>query len=140
MRNKYIDSIGIRGFLGQNNIEVRFDQSINFIIGLNGTGKTTLINLIRSALNCDTRALRGADFEEISIYFIPVSGKTRPNLRIIKRKTLPAVHSVIEYQYKNTSKSDPVVIKSTAENIRYVLTLGLYLTSVTTRMSRKRML
>lgn len=63
-----IKSIEIRNFRGQDRpIAVSLDRYANFLIGRNGTGKTTLINLINSALAVDIVGLRTTVFKSINI-------------------------------------------------------------------------
>jgi predicted ATP-binding protein involved in virulence len=38
---------------GEKNLTLNFHEDINFLIGTNGSGKTTVINLIAAALSAD---------------------------------------------------------------------------------------
>ncbi|MBO9380329.1 AAA family ATPase [Sphingomonas histidinilytica] len=63
-------SIEVQGFRGQDRpIILRLRKDANFLIGRNGTGKTTLINLIHAALAVDVLALRSARFDSIRFRF-----------------------------------------------------------------------
>jgi len=65
-----IKSITVKGFRGQSkNISIKLKDDANFLIGRNGTGKTTLINLIRAALAIDVGALKESAFSEIIVQF-----------------------------------------------------------------------
>ncbi|HEX8578717.1 MAG TPA: AAA family ATPase, partial [Allosphingosinicella sp.] len=65
-----LKSIDIKGFRGQRSpIHLRLKEDANFLIGRNGTGKTTLINLIHAALAVDIPALREARFDLIEMTF-----------------------------------------------------------------------
>lgn len=63
-----IGSVKIIGLLGRSEaVNIKFDRSYNFLIGQNGTGKTTVINLIAAVLLCDMEKLEKTKFEEITI-------------------------------------------------------------------------
>ncbi|MQW88218.1 AAA family ATPase [Sinorhizobium saheli] len=114
MTAKYVDTITVKEFLGQKDIFVKFDQSINFIIGLNGTGKTTFINLIRASLHGDSRSLKEIDFSEVLITFHPISGKSKPTLLIRRKHDIP--RAAVVYQYKASARSEPIEFVATPEN------------------------
>ncbi|MBC2703481.1 AAA family ATPase [Desulfobacula sp.] len=61
----------------QNDLVIDFDQSINCIFGVNGTGKTVLINLIVNALFINSQDLFKTPFSSISILTAP-DGKKQP--------------------------------------------------------------
>ena len=42
----YIEHVEINGFLGSRDVTINFNNDINFLIGVNGSGKTTVINMI----------------------------------------------------------------------------------------------
>ncbi|CNE22067.1 AAA family ATPase [Yersinia intermedia] len=64
-----IDSIYIEKMWGYKNIHLKLNESINFLIGVNGSGKTTIINIISSALSVDVGQLLTMPFSELSILF-----------------------------------------------------------------------
>ncbi|MFK0272917.1 AAA family ATPase [Ensifer sp. NPDC090286] len=111
---KYVDSMRITNFIGKGDVYVVFDDSINFIIGLNGTGKTTLINLLRASLNCDSHALREIEFAEVQITFLPAAGKAKPILTI--KKNAESQRGSISYQYKENSRAPTVELVSHLES------------------------
>ncbi len=62
----------IKKFIGQNvhgylNFDITFDLSLNFLIGINGTGKTTVLNLIDGMLNLNLKPLVMAAFDSIKL-------------------------------------------------------------------------
>lgn len=80
-----VERIEIEGFRqSPNPIKLKFDQEVNFIIGRNGTGKTSLINLINAALTGDVRRLNRAHFEEIVVRLKPEGSARRPQVRYLK--------------------------------------------------------
>lgn len=48
-----IQRIEVHGFRGANSVDMQLNPDVNFLIGRNGTGKTTFINLINAILNAD---------------------------------------------------------------------------------------
>jgi predicted ATPase len=80
-----IDEIEVRGFRDrQKPIVMKLDPGVNFLIGRNGTGKTTLINLVNAALTADERALNNAPFESISIKLKEDISRKRPSIIVRK--------------------------------------------------------
>ncbi|GAI82104.1 unnamed protein product [marine sediment metagenome] len=45
-----VTNVTITGFWGTHRLSMRLNPDINFLIGVNGTGKTTAINMIAAAL------------------------------------------------------------------------------------------
>lgn len=64
-----IDSIYIEKMWGYKDVHIQLNESINFLIGVNGSGKTTIINIISSALSVDVGQLIALPFTELSILF-----------------------------------------------------------------------
>lgn len=62
-----IKDFKIQGFWGRGEVNCSFNKDVNIIIGRNGTGKTTLMNILHSALTCDLNGLGESDFDEVSI-------------------------------------------------------------------------
>lgn len=64
-----IKSILIEGIWGYKTIQCNLQRNVNIIIGKNGVGKTTVLNLISSVINVDIDALRKVSFDKILIAF-----------------------------------------------------------------------
>ncbi len=64
-----IKQVKIWGFWGDKSITLNFNRDINFLIGVNGSGKTTIINLIAATLNADFATLDKAQFDNLRIDF-----------------------------------------------------------------------
>jgi len=78
-----LKSITIKGFRGQSApIIIDLKNDANFLIGRNGTGKTTLINLIHAALAVDVSALRETKFEVIDFRFSTPKSRKQPRVNI----------------------------------------------------------
>lgn len=63
-----IKSIKINGFWGRGEVECNFNEDVNIIIGRNGTGKTTLMNILHSVLTCDLNGLAESGFESVEVF------------------------------------------------------------------------
>ena len=62
-----IQSVEIKGFWHSKKITATFDDEVNIIIGRNGTGKTTFMNILQSILSVDTEGLFENYFENAHI-------------------------------------------------------------------------
>lgn len=80
-----LERVIVRGFRGQARpIELGLQADANFLIGRNGTGKTTLINLIHAALSIDLPALREGSFDRLEFIFKQHRHRTKPRLSVIR--------------------------------------------------------
>lgn len=68
-----LKNIIIEDFWGIKNINTRFDKSINIFIGQNGTGKTTLMNIIYGVLTVNSKILSNIKFKKIDIILCKLS-------------------------------------------------------------------
>jgi predicted ATPase len=66
---RIIKSVTIEEFWGDKKVTLNFNDNINFLIGVNGSGKTTIINLIAASLNADFSTLDKVQFSKIRIDF-----------------------------------------------------------------------
>lgn len=62
-----ITGVHIRGFWNKLKIDSKFNDDVNIIIGRNGTGKTTFMNLLYAALSVDIDGLMDNEFNLIEI-------------------------------------------------------------------------
>lgn len=74
---KKIDKVVIEGFWGDKKITIKLKEDVNFLIGVNGSGKTTIINLIAAALNADFSTLDRLQFKKILIQLDDYDIKTK---------------------------------------------------------------
>ncbi len=63
----YITSISIDGFWENHKIGAKFKKDVNFVVGVNGSGKTTFINLVAAALTGNIDDLAKIAFHKIKI-------------------------------------------------------------------------
>lgn len=76
--------VSIKGFLGSRDIDVEFKEGPNFLIGRNGTGKTTFIKLIYSIFTFNEDEYSRLKFDEITITFYDDEKNRSPQLKIEK--------------------------------------------------------
>ena len=62
-----ITKVKIDGFWSDKTVNFELNKDINFLIGVNGSGKTTIINLIAATLNADFSTLDKVQFDRIKI-------------------------------------------------------------------------
>src|SRR5687768_8937683 len=62
-----IEKVTIDDFWGDKKVTLNFKEDVNFLIGVNGSGKTTIINLIAAALSADFPTLDRIQFKKIHI-------------------------------------------------------------------------
>lgn len=79
-----IKKVLIKKFWGDKTVEINFDKDINFLIGVNGSGKTTIINLIAATLCADFKTLDLTQFQSIEITLYPKDDKEKDLSAVIK--------------------------------------------------------
>lgn len=70
MGNSIIKHVTINKLWGIKTISVDFDKHVNIFIGMNGSGKTTFLQLIEATLLVDLKVFLSIEFEFIKIDFI----------------------------------------------------------------------
>ena len=79
--NYFIESCKIKKLWGYRNIDLIFNNDVNVLIGPNGSGKTTVLNLLHSILTADVPKLLDVNFEHAEIR---LRGFKRESVRTIK--------------------------------------------------------
>lgn len=90
---KRIKRVEIFGFWEDKTVKIDFDDEVNFLIGINGSGKTTIINLIAACLDADFQTLDKIQFSRIRIVFSHKKGEGRSQTYIEAEK-IPKEHSL----------------------------------------------
>jgi ABC-type ATPase involved in cell division len=80
----YIESVEIEGFWGRKNVSLKLQQDLNFLIGPNGSGKTTIINLISAVLRADIPALYSVQFEKVTVRLKAIGANRKPIIEVAK--------------------------------------------------------
>jgi len=103
-----ISKVKIEGFWDDKEVILNFKDDVNFLIGVNGSGKTTIINLIAASLNADFATLDKIQFRKIKIDFFDLIGnEANKQTYIIVEKTERAhsPYSNIIFKIKIPGKS-----------------------------------
>lgn len=95
-----IDRVEIEGFWGNRHLVIDFFPDVNFLIGVNGSGKTTVINMIAAALSADFVTLDRLPFEKLRIDLSEVGGRKKPSIEIEKIRGEDSAYSSIAYKIK----------------------------------------
>ncbi len=103
----FIESVVVEGFWGDRRIEFDFYEDVNFIIGINGSGKTTAVDLIVSALTADYIALDRIDFTKLTIRLKSFESKKKPSITITKISTSKKPFPSIEYAIQLSASEKP---------------------------------
>lgn len=95
-----IDRAEIYGFWGDREIVIDFHADVNFFIGVNGSGKTTVINIIAAALSADFTTLDRLPFNKLKLYLSEVGGRKKPSIEVEKIDNEDTPYSSIVYKIK----------------------------------------
>lgn len=95
-----IDKVDITGFWGRASANATFNGDVNIIIGRNGTGKTTFMNILHSVLTVDVDGLAEHEFDTVKIVLF---GDKRRKTILVKRDVLTNefAKGVVSYQISN---------------------------------------
>jgi predicted ATPase len=108
-----IESVIIEDFWGDKTVNLNFNNNINFLIGVNGSGKTTIINLIAACLNADFSTLDKAQFSRIKVDFFSDSEKKSDStfIEVIKKEKIDSPYPSIIFNIKLPSETKPKTFK-----------------------------
>lgn len=76
MKNYFIESFKIKKLWGYRDIDLTFNNDVNVLIGPNGSGKTTILNLLHSILSLDVLKLLDVNFEQAEINLKGFKGRS----------------------------------------------------------------
>lgn len=106
----YLYSASIAGLWGASkNITIPLDRKFNFLIGRNGTGKTTVINLIAAVLTGDFERLDKIQFSKVSLTLAADGSRKRPSIEVTKTQKPNLPYFDISYRIKSSAGADAVV-------------------------------
>lgn len=97
-----LESVSISGLWGAPEHHIHFDLSkdMNFLVGQNGTGKTTVINLISAALRADYERLDKIEFSKILLTLRKRGTNRKPSILVTKTPRTDMPYFDIEYKIK----------------------------------------
>jgi ABC-type lipoprotein export system ATPase subunit len=91
-----------------NEIQFHCDRKFNFLIGENGTGKTTVMNLIAATLTGDFERLDKTIFDSIKITLKTNGLNKKPSIEVRKTKKEGLPYCDITYIFKESQTTDPI--------------------------------
>jgi predicted ATPase len=106
----YIESVEIEGFWGEHSINFNFHDDVNFIIGINGSGKTTAVNIIVAALTADFSELDHLEFSKITIKLKSKTSRKKPSVTINKKANKHGPFPLIQYEIKESASDKPIIL------------------------------
>jgi ABC-type cobalamin/Fe3+-siderophores transport system ATPase subunit len=100
-----IDSVEVHGFWDNKKAFIKFNQDVTILIGRNGTGKTTFVNLIAAILSVDTVQLSMLQFESVKIKLIDRNNKKKVRSINVLRRPYDDNIGLEIYDYKIGNKN-----------------------------------
>jgi len=104
----FVESVTVEGFWGERILSFDFHDDVNFVIGINGSGKTTAINIIVAALKADFSELDRLEFSKIFIKLKSNSSRKKPSVVITKTPSTETPFSSIVYEIKESASEKPL--------------------------------
>jgi predicted ATP-dependent endonuclease of OLD family len=106
-----IEKVRIEKFWGDKDVTLKFRDDVNFLIGVNGSGKTTIINLIAATLKADFATLDKFNFKKIIIFLKPqiIDSNTKKTafIEVDKTEKENSPYPNIIFKVKRYSDSEP---------------------------------
>lgn len=106
----FIETVKVDGFWGERSLEFNFHDDVNFIIGINGSGKTTAVNMIVAALTANFSELDRLEFSKIIIKLKSNTSRKKPSVIISKKSSNEVPFSSIEYEIRESSSEKPITL------------------------------
>lgn len=103
-----VEKVIIKGFWESREISIDFHKDINFFIGPNGSGKTTVINIIAAALTADFENILRLPFTSIKIHLREVGGRKRPTIELSKELSERSTYPKVVYSIKEKATAAPI--------------------------------
>lgn len=103
----HVVRVAVEGFWETHDLSLNLFPEVTFLIGPNGTGKTTLINLIAAALTADFRTLDRIPFRRVVVTLNRRSLAEEPRITVTKSRRKDRPFDVIEYRFKSGERNAP---------------------------------
>ena len=82
MSHYFIESFKIEKLWGYRNIDLTFNNDVNVLIGPNGSGKTTILNLLHAILSGDLRSVVNFNFQQAKIGLKSFKGNSIRTIKV----------------------------------------------------------
>ena len=82
MSSYFIESFKITKLWGYHDINLNFSNDVNILIGPNGSGKTTVLNLLHSILSADLRSVSDINFNRAVIKLRSFKGRSERTIKV----------------------------------------------------------
>jgi len=102
-----LKEIEIHGFWQSHTAIVNLREDVNIIIGKNGTGKTTFMNIVHAVLTVDLEALLENAFKSVTLKL--TDGKRIRTVRAARRELEIPPFAIIEYHISNRKFFAPLI-------------------------------
>ena len=99
----HIERVDIFGFWGDRHLTLKLFPDVNFLIGPNGSGKTTAINTIAAALTGDFPTLDRLPFQSISIKLYDPTTRRKPSVEVTKKPRIRSPFPAIDYSIRDSA-------------------------------------
>lgn len=98
-----VEFFEVEGFWGIHTVRLNLKEDINFLIGSNGSGKTTIINLLSAVLQADIPKLYSIQFSKITIRLKTKGMNRKPVIELSKKIDKRSNSLELEYTIKEKS-------------------------------------
>lgn len=102
-----VSNITIQGLWGKKDVNIKINENFNFIIGVNGTGKTTIIDLISAILMCDVEKIERIDFTSAKITMKEIGANKKPTIEVYKQGSDIGTNIIRYVIKKSTTDQNP---------------------------------
>jgi predicted ATP-binding protein involved in virulence len=82
--DRFVTGMEVDGLFGSSNAHIAFGRNKNFLIGPNGSGKTTIVHILASCLRNDFTQLFELPFRATAITLRSISNSTNTKIMVQK--------------------------------------------------------
>ena len=105
-----VKELKIAGIWGRQ-LRLSLNRDVNFLIGVNGSGKTTVINLLAAVLKCDLSGLDRSPFTSATIRLVDPDSTAQATVHVDRRTALePVFGSTFSYKFTGTDYKEPITL------------------------------
>ena len=105
----FVDKVTIENFWGEHALELDFHDDVNFIIGINGSGKTTVVDMVVAALTANFTELDRLEFSKLIVKLKSKNSRKKPTITITKKPMENVPFSSIEYAISKSATEKPAI-------------------------------